>query len=119
MIMAYTHTQKVKILYKLILKLHRGLPEEFQIIGTNYARDEFKRHAACTPHEASIFMNEWTNYAISLAKQLGAKGACNESTFGNQLPQHLLDNLREEQIVQLYELMEAAKAPKVKDQQER
>lgn len=57
---AYTHVQRVRVLYKLILKLHRGLPEELQIIGTNYARDEFKRHKKCAPQEAAVFMNEWT-----------------------------------------------------------
>ena len=58
--MTYTQLQKVRILYKLILKLHRGLPKELQLIGTNYARDEFKRHKKCPPHEANIFMKEWT-----------------------------------------------------------
>lgn len=57
---SYTNVQKVRILYKLILRLHRSLPDELQVIGTNYARDEFKRHKSCAPNEAAIFMNEWT-----------------------------------------------------------
>lgn len=111
--MAHSNAQKTRILYKLILKLHRGLPEELQVLGTNYTRDEFRRHKNCTPHEANIFLSEWTNYAIALAKQLGAKDTFSQAKFGEKLPPHLLDNLREEQIVQLYELMEAAKAPRV------
>lgn len=38
------HTNRVKVLYKSILRLHRGLPTEIQELGTNYVRDEFKRH---------------------------------------------------------------------------
>lgn len=55
-----SRVQRVRTLYKLILRLHRGLPEELQIIGTNYTRDEFKRHKKCNPQEANIFMSEWT-----------------------------------------------------------
>lgn len=58
--MTYTYTQKVRFLYKSILKLHRGLPEDLQILGTNYTREEFKRHKKCNQKEAEIFMNEWT-----------------------------------------------------------
>lgn len=54
------HIQKVKRLYKTILKLHRGLPTELQVLGTSYARDEFKRHKKCNEAEAKIFINEWT-----------------------------------------------------------
>lgn len=53
------HIQRVRILYKTILKLHRGLPEEMQTLGNNYVRDEFRRHKKCNPAEANVFMNEW------------------------------------------------------------
>lgn len=58
--MNFTHVQKVRKLYKTILKLHRGLPAELQVLGNNYAHDEFRRHKSCTPKEAEIFMDEWT-----------------------------------------------------------
>lgn len=58
--MTFTYTQRVRILYKTILKLHRGLPNELQVIGTNYTRDEFKRHKGCNEKEGEVFMNEWT-----------------------------------------------------------
>jgi len=47
------------MLYKTILKLHRGLPTELQVMGNSYARDEFKRHKTCNVAEASAFMVEW------------------------------------------------------------
>lgn len=37
------HGQRVRKLYKSILRLHRGIPEELQLLGNNYAKDEFKR----------------------------------------------------------------------------
>lgn len=58
--MSFTNKQRVRILYKTILKLHRGLPQELQILGTNYAKDEFRRHKSCNLEEAEIFINEWT-----------------------------------------------------------
>lgn len=62
------HVQRVRILYKTILRLHRGLPPEIQVLGTNYVRDEFKRHKNCNEDIAIIFMNEWTVSNIKLYK---------------------------------------------------
>jgi protein gp37 len=55
-----THVQRVRILYKTILRLHRGLPTEIQPLGDNYVRDEFRRHKKCVESEAIIFLHEWT-----------------------------------------------------------
>ncbi|KAG7189222.1 hypothetical protein KM043_008785 [Ampulex compressa] len=62
------------MLYKTILRLHRGLPVELQPLGNNYVRDEFRRHKSCTQEETIVFLDEWTEYAVSLAKQLGLRG---------------------------------------------
>ena len=40
---ALTHVQRVRILYKTCLRLHRGMPTHMQIIGDAYVKDEFKR----------------------------------------------------------------------------
>ncbi|KAH1001170.1 hypothetical protein HUJ04_013417 [Dendroctonus ponderosae] len=114
--MTLSTTKNARMLYKLILRLHRGLPEDLQILGTQYAREEFKRHKSCPPPEAAIFMKEWTNYVIRLAEQLGAKRGSSPTKFGAQLPVELIDNLRDEQIIQLHELMEASHAPKLVEQ---
>jgi len=55
-----TQVQRVRILYKTILRLHRGLPAEIQPLGDNYVRDEFRRHKKCVESEAIIFLHEWT-----------------------------------------------------------
>lgn len=55
-------------------------------------------------------MTEWTNYAVQLSKQLGLglKGRPSPQ-LGVDLGPSDLEHLRDEQIVQLYELMKAAK----------
>lgn len=40
--MCVSHVSRVKVLYKSILRLHRGLPTEIQELGTQYVKDEFK-----------------------------------------------------------------------------
>ncbi|CAH0388909.1 unnamed protein product [Bemisia tabaci] len=103
------HLKSVRVLYKTILRLHRGLPEELQSLGHQYVRDEFKRHKTCNPAEAAVFMQEWRNYAVTLAEQLGVRGPKTASKFGRDLEEQALDKFRDDQIAQLYELMLAAK----------
>lgn len=54
------HVQRVRLLYKSILRLHRGLPKELQELGQIYVRDEFRKHKNCNPKEAQTFMLEWS-----------------------------------------------------------
>lgn len=105
-----THVQRVRTLYKTILRLHRGLPEALQPLGNQYVRDEFRRHKTCATHEASLFMNEWTDYAITLANQLGMKGKPKPVDYlGSDLDLSKLNDFRDEQVAQLYELLLASK----------
>lgn len=55
-----SHVQRVRVLYKTILRLHRGLPAEIQAVGTSYVQDEFRRHKNCDEATAAIFLKEWT-----------------------------------------------------------
>ncbi|KAK3920057.1 Succinate dehydrogenase assembly factor 3, mitochondrial [Frankliniella fusca] len=110
--MAQTHVQRVRLLYKTILKLHRGLPAELQALGNSYIRDEFKRHKGCNTSEANVFMNEWTKYALDLSEQLGLRGPKTGREIGDNLDEDALNLLRDEQIAQLYELHLAATAPR-------
>ena len=60
-----SHVQRVRGLYKALLKLHRGLPIELQALGNEYMKSEFKRHKDCEPEFVPTFMTEWTvSYAI-------------------------------------------------------
>ncbi|GLH12409.1 hypothetical protein R5R35_007175 [Gryllus longicercus] len=104
----FTHVQRVRILFKTILKLHRGMPEALQVLGNNYVKDEFKRHKTCNPAEASVFMNEWTGYALNLSEQLGLRGPRTAKPLGLHLSSDQLDALNDQQVRQLYELLQAA-----------
>lgn len=55
-----SQVSRVRALYKAILRIHRGLPLQMKALGDQYVKDEFRRHKNCTPHEADVFMNEWT-----------------------------------------------------------
>ncbi|XP_053672620.1 succinate dehydrogenase assembly factor 3, mitochondrial [Anopheles nili] len=104
------HVHKVRFLYKTILRLHRGLPEALRELGTNYVKDEFKRHKTCSPNESQQFMNEWAEYALNLANQLGVRGKPGHiGMIGEDLSDDQLNFFREEQIAQLYELLQEAK----------
>jgi len=96
------HVSRVRVLYKAILRLHRGLPLELKALGDQYVKEEFKRHKACEPQFTPVFMNEWTDYAITMAKQIGKRSATKQ--LGIQLNDEHLNDMNEEQVGQLYEL---------------
>ena len=52
------HVSKVRVLYKSILRLHRGLPIELKALGDQYVKDEFKRHKNCEEIFVPEFMKE-------------------------------------------------------------
>ncbi|KAL4107472.1 hypothetical protein QTP88_017814 [Uroleucon formosanum] len=99
------HVQRVRLLYKTILRLHRGLPKELQELGQAYARDEFRRHKNCNPKEAQIFMLEWSKYTLTLSEQL-LKNAKSNIGFGKNIDKDdgILDSFTDDQILQLYNL---------------
>uniref|UniRef100_A0A8W7Q4X1 Succinate dehydrogenase assembly factor 3 n=1 Tax=Anopheles coluzzii TaxID=1518534 RepID=A0A8W7Q4X1_ANOCL len=104
------HVQKVRVLYKTILRMHRGLPVALQELGNNYVKEEFKRHKNCSPMESQKFMSEWAGYAINLAEQLGLRGKPGTiGMIGEDLTENQLNHFRDEQIAQLYELLQEAK----------
>ncbi|XP_040577727.1 succinate dehydrogenase assembly factor 3, mitochondrial [Lepeophtheirus salmonis] len=111
---SFEHVRKVRMLYKTVLRLHRGFPEPaMKKLGDDYARDEFKRHATADPTQTRIFMDEWTKYAMDLSKQLGIKGPKTSKPVGSQMSPNQIDSLSVEQIAQLYELYQETIKPKV------
>ncbi|XP_005099796.1 succinate dehydrogenase assembly factor 3, mitochondrial [Aplysia californica] len=97
-----THTARVRALYKALLKLHRGLPVQMKALGDQYVKEEFRLHKEAKPEETEVFMQEWTKYYVTLAKQLGQRR--HKQLVGNDLSPQMLDNLRPEQMGQLHEL---------------
>ncbi|XP_076678950.1 succinate dehydrogenase assembly factor 3 isoform X1 [Andrena cerasifolii] len=110
-----SHVQRVRMLYKTILRLHRGLPAEIQSIGTSYVRDEFRRHKKCNEAESAVFLNEWADYTVMLAEQLGLRGPHTAKPLGQNLDEKDFEKFRDEQVYQLYELMMAASGKVEKD----
>ena len=106
-----SHVQKVRLLYKSCLKLHRGLPIHLKAIGDSYVRDEFKRHKKAEAAQVKTFMEAWATYAIDLSKQMSAKSLTKADKIGATLKVDDLDNFSDEQLAQLYELYSEAKKP--------
>ena len=106
-----THVQSVRMLYKSVLRLHRGLPVELKALGDQYVRDEFRRHRDAAPREAGLFLQEWAGYALNLARQLGVRGVQGARPIGTYITDEQLDQLRPEQLVQLYELFQETQNP--------
>ncbi|XP_043244149.1 succinate dehydrogenase assembly factor 3, mitochondrial-like isoform X3 [Amphibalanus amphitrite] len=106
-----THVQSVRMLYKSVLRLHRGLPAELKALGDQYVRDEFRRHRDAPAREAGLFLQEWAGYALNLARQLGVRGVKGARPIGTHISEEQLDHLRPEQLVQLYELFQETQNP--------
>ncbi len=53
------HGRRVCLLYKRILRLHKGLPADVRAIGDWYVKEEFRRHKTAGPQETVLFMQEW------------------------------------------------------------
>ncbi|VUZ56330.1 unnamed protein product [Hymenolepis diminuta] len=108
-----THAQRVRFLYKLILRTHRALPPELRELGDKYVRDEFKRHKNCEPSYVGPFMMEWTRYVMDLNKQIRSSTKVDSEEepddtppIGNYLGEEDLDKFNDSQLSQLLELAE-------------
>ncbi|ESO00002.1 hypothetical protein HELRODRAFT_83454 [Helobdella robusta] len=108
-----SRASKARILYKTILRLHRGLPAELKEFGDRYVRDEFKRHKTAESQFVPTFFKEWTRYANTLSKQIG-KSAANEK-LGLGFSEEELNKLNEEQVGQLFELYQETQRVQGKD----
>lgn len=54
-----SHVRQVRILYKTILRLHRGLPEDMRYLGDKYVKEEFKLHKEADKPQADLFLRAW------------------------------------------------------------
>ncbi|MBN3325044.1 SDHF3 factor, partial [Atractosteus spatula] len=107
------HVSKVRCLYKRILLLHRFLPLDLKALGDQYVKDEFKRHKTASPEGVKCFMEEWEAYKDTLQTQVmgAATQTTRITTVGAELTEEKLRHFQEEQVVQLYELMQEATKP--------
>ncbi|KAI5462955.1 putative ACN9 family domain-containing protein [Mariannaea sp. PMI_226] len=89
-------------LYRRLLRAHRKhLPPEMRLLGDEYIKAEFRAHRNVEnpAHMARIgFLTEWQLYAQKIE---------GESWVGDKLDEGKLAKMSDEQIAQLYELMQA------------
>ena len=54
--------EKIRIevfrLYKRLLRLHEGLPEDFATLGRQFVQEEFKKHKDASQEQARMFTKE-------------------------------------------------------------
>ena len=91
-------------LYRRIWRAHRHLSADMRAIGDAYIRDEFKRHKDIdNPLQIIGFLSSWKMYLDQLEIEQGQPGGFR----GKRLEPQLLEKMSDEQIQQLYDLMQA------------
>ncbi|KAL6896267.1 ACN9 domain-containing protein [Trichoderma longibrachiatum] len=89
-------------LYRRLLRAHRKyLPPDMRVLGDEYVKAEFRAHRNVdNPAHLIGFLSEWQMYAQQIE---------GESWVGEKIDQSKLQKMSDEQIQQLYELMQAIK----------
>ncbi|KAL8860595.1 MAG: hypothetical protein Q9178_002948 [Gyalolechia marmorata] len=87
-------------LYRRILRAHRKfLPSEMRLLGDEYVKSEFRSHRTVeNPIHIVGFLNEWQRYAQEVE---------GDSWHGTKLDTDKIDKMSDQQLGQLYELMQA------------
>ncbi|KAH7160124.1 hypothetical protein B0J13DRAFT_121677 [Dactylonectria estremocensis] len=87
-------------LYRRLLRAHRKhLPSEMRLLGDEYIKAEFRAHRHIdNPAHLIGFLTEWQLYAQKIE---------GDSWVGEKLDEGKLSKMSDEQIAQLYELMQA------------
>ncbi|KKK12556.1 hypothetical protein P175DRAFT_0470570 [Aspergillus ochraceoroseus IBT 24754] len=90
-------------LYRRVLRVHRKkLDPEMRILGDSYVKSEFRAHRSVdNPLHIIGFLTEWQLYAQKLE---------GDAWIGEKLDQGKLDKMSDQQIGQLYELMQTIKS---------
>ncbi|KAK3694716.1 hypothetical protein B0T22DRAFT_79430 [Podospora appendiculata] len=87
-------------LYRRLLRAHRKfLPSEMRVLGDEYVKAEFRAHRNVdNPAHMIGFLTEWQMYAQKIE---------GDSWVGEKLDKAKIEKMSDEQIAQLYELMQA------------
>ncbi|KAG6170750.1 hypothetical protein E4U11_001813 [Claviceps purpurea] len=89
-------------LYRRLLRAHRKyLPAEMRLLGDEYVKAEFRLHRKVdNPAHLIGFLSEWQLYAQKIE---------GDSWIGQKVDETKLQKMSDEQIQQLYDLMQAIK----------
>ncbi|MCJ1281840.1 acetate non-utilizing protein 9 [Xylographa opegraphella] len=87
-------------LYRRLLRTHRKhLPKEMRLLGDEYIKSEFRAHRNIeNPVHIIGFLTEWQMYAQKLEGDLW---------LGEKIDSGKIDKMSDQQLGQLYELMQA------------
>ncbi|EEH38139.2 acetate non-utilizing protein [Paracoccidioides lutzii Pb01] len=90
-------------LYRRLLRAHRKkLPKDMRLLGDEYVKSEFRAHRNIdNPIHIVGFLTEWQSYAQKLE---------GDTWQGEKLDKAKIDKMSDQQIGQLYELMNAIKS---------
>ncbi|KAL5596872.1 hypothetical protein BROUX41_006444 [Berkeleyomyces rouxiae] len=91
-------------LYRRLLRAHRlYLPPEMRLLGDEYVKAEFRAHQKLdNPAQVIGFLTEWQMYLQQVE---------GEKWKGEKMDFTKIERLSEDQMVQLYELMQSIKNP--------
>ncbi|KAG5987452.1 hypothetical protein E4U43_000171 [Claviceps pusilla] len=89
-------------LYRRLLRAHRKhLPAEMRLLGDEYVKAEFRLHRNVdNPAHLIGFLSEWQLYAQKIE---------GDAWVGDKVDEAKLQKMSDEQIQQLYDLMQAIK----------
>ncbi|MCJ1309683.1 acetate non-utilizing protein 9 [Agyrium rufum] len=87
-------------LYRRLLRTHRKfLPQQMRVLGDEYVKSEFKAHKDVdNPVHIIGFLTEWQMYAQKIE---------GDEWRGEKLDNGKMDKMSDQQLGQLYELMQA------------
>ncbi|MCJ1305703.1 acetate non-utilizing protein 9 [Hypocenomyce scalaris] len=87
-------------LYRRLLRTHRNyLPKEMRLLGDEYVKSEFRAHRDVeNPVHIIGFLTEWQMYAQKIE---------GDSWMGEKLDGGKIEKMSDQQLGQLYELMQA------------
>ncbi|KAF2096743.1 ACN9-domain-containing protein [Rhizodiscina lignyota] len=95
-------------LYRRILRAHRRkLPGDMRLLGDNYVKSEFRAHRNVdNPVHIIGFLTEWQMYAQQLE---------GDTWREERLDKSKVDKMSDQQLGQLYELMQAIRKQELAD----
>ncbi|EKD20754.1 uncharacterized protein L3040_006472 [Drepanopeziza brunnea f. sp. 'multigermtubi'] len=95
-------------LYRRLLRTHRKhLPKDMRLLGDEYVKSEFRAHRNVeNPVHIIGFLTEWQMYAQTLE---------GESWAGERMDPSKIEKMSDQQLGQLYELMQAIRKKEIED----
>lgn len=94
------------LLYRRLLRAHRKyLPAEMRVLGDQYVKAEFRAHQKIdNPVHIVGFLTEWQNYTQMIE---------GDQWKGDKMDKAKVEKMSDEQIAQMYELMQAIRESEV------